>query len=198
MTNEVAQLLIDDPNKNDDITLGLRRLNYLAKKLKQKRMEQGALVLASPEIRFQIDSETHDPIEVEAKKLRETNSMVEEFMLLANCSVAEKIFKEFPECTMLRKHPEPPQNNFDSLIKAVKYQGFEIDTSSGKALADSLNKIQKADNPYFNTMLQILATRCMMQAVYFNLWNFNAKGIFPLWSGRPDLHAFYIADPSLC
>jgi exosome complex exonuclease DIS3/RRP44 len=49
----------------------------------------------------------------------------------------------------------------------VKYQGFEIDTSSGKALADSLDKIQKADNPYFNTMLRILATRCMMQAVYF-------------------------------
>jgi exosome complex exonuclease DIS3/RRP44 len=69
-------------------------------------MEQGALILASPEIRFQIDSKTHDPIEVEAKKLRETNSMVEEFMLLANCSVSEKIFKEFLECAMLRR-----QNN---------------------------------------------------------------------------------------
>jgi exosome complex exonuclease DIS3/RRP44 len=107
--------LIDDPNKNDDITLGLRRLNHLAKNLKQKRMDQGALVLACPEILFQIDSETHDPIEVEAKKLRETNSMVEEFMVLANCSVTEKIFKEFPECAMLRKHPEPPQNNFNQL-----------------------------------------------------------------------------------
>lgn len=167
LTYEQAQLLIDDPNKNDDVTLGLRRLNYLAKKLKQRRMEQGALVLASPEIRFQIDSETHDPIEVEAKKMRETNSMVEEFMLLANCSVAAKIFKEFPECAMLRRHPEPPQNNFDPLIKAVKYQGFEIDTTSGKNLADSLDRIQKPDNSYFNTMLRILATRCMMQAVYF-------------------------------
>lgn len=82
-----------------------------------------ALVLASPEIRFQVDSETHDPIEVEVKKMRETNSMVEEFMLLANVSVAEKIEKEFPEFAMLRRHPEPPQNNFDPLIKAGRNQG---------------------------------------------------------------------------
>lgn len=126
-----------------------------------------ALVLASPEIRFQVDSETHDPIDVQAKKLRETNSMVEEFMLLANCSVAEKIEKEFPEFAMLRRHPCPPPSNFDPLIKAVRNQGFDIDTTTGKNLADSLDRIVKDDNPYFNTMLRILATRCMMQAVYF-------------------------------
>lgn len=77
-----------------------------------------ALVLASPEIRFQVDSETHDPIEVEAKKLRETNSMVEEFMLLANISVATKILEDFPECAMLRRHPKPPISNFEPLVKA--------------------------------------------------------------------------------
>jgi exoribonuclease R len=77
-----------------------------------------ALVLASPEIRFQVDSETQDPIEVEAKKLRETNSMVEEFMLLANISVATKILEDFPECAMLRRHPKPPVSNFEPLVKA--------------------------------------------------------------------------------
>jgi exosome complex exonuclease DIS3/RRP44 len=124
-------------------------------------------VLASPEIRFHIDSETNDPIEVQAKQLRETNSMVEEFMLLANVSVAEKIEKEFPEHAMLRRHPVPPQTNFEPLIKAVRHQGFDIDTTSGKQLALSLDNIVKEDNPYFNTMLRILATRCMLQAVYF-------------------------------
>lgn len=123
--------------------------------------------MASPEIRFQVDNETHDPIEVEAKKIRDTNSMVEEFMLLANISVAEKILAEFPDCAMLRRHPEPPQSNFEPLIKAGRHQGFEINTSSGKELAQSLESAHKEDNPYFNTMLKILATRCMMQAVYF-------------------------------
>lgn len=126
-----------------------------------------ALVLASPEIRFQMDSETHDPIEVEAKKIRDTNSMVEEFMLLANVSVAEKIEREFPDVAMLRRHPEPPQTNFEPLIKAGENQGFTIDTSEGRKLALSLDAAVKPDNLYFNTMLRILATRCMMQAVYF-------------------------------
>nr|XP_003705753.1 PREDICTED: exosome complex exonuclease RRP44 [Megachile rotundata] len=167
MTYDEAQLKIDDASQQDSIAISLRNLNSLAKKLKKRRLENGALVLASPEIRFQVDSETHDPIDVEAKKLRETNSMVEEFMLLANISVANKIVEEFPECAVLRRHPEPPPANFEPLIKAGKNQGFIINTNTGKELAESLDKCHKADNPYFNTMLRILATRCMMQAVYF-------------------------------
>lgn len=88
-------------------------------------------------------------------------------MLLANISVAEKILAEFPECAMLRRHPEPPQNNFEPLIKAAKNQGFTINTNTGKELARSLEESKKESNPYFNTMLKILATRCMLQAVYF-------------------------------
>lgn len=99
--------------------------------------------------------------------MRDTNSMVEEFMLLANISVAEKIVQEFPECSMLRRHPEPPATNFEPLIKAAKNQGFDIDSSTGRNLALSLDQAVKNDNMYFNTMLRILATRCMMQAVYF-------------------------------
>ncbi|XP_066596305.1 exosome complex exonuclease RRP44 [Prorops nasuta] len=167
MTYEEAQLKIDDKAQNDTIAESLRNLNDLAKKLKKGRLANGALVLASPEIRFQVDKETHDPIDVEAKKLRETNSMVEEFMLLANISVAKKIYEDFPECAMLRRHPEPPQVNFEPLIKAGKNQGFEINTNSGKELADSLEKAYQEENPYFNTMLRILATRCMSQALYF-------------------------------
>lgn len=46
--------------------------------------------------------------------------MVEEFMLLANISVAEKIYKEFPEYAMLRRHPAPPLTNYDPVMKAAK------------------------------------------------------------------------------
>lgn len=46
--------------------------------------------------------------------------MVEEFMLLANISVAQKIYEEFPECALLRKHPAPPPSNYDILVKAAK------------------------------------------------------------------------------
>lgn len=49
--------------------LGLRLLNVLAKKLKSERIANGALGLASTEVRFQIDMETHDPIDVKTKEL---------------------------------------------------------------------------------------------------------------------------------
>uniref|UniRef100_S4RPB2 DIS3 exosome endoribonuclease and 3'-5' exoribonuclease n=2 Tax=Petromyzon marinus TaxID=7757 RepID=S4RPB2_PETMA len=127
-----------------------------------------ALTLASPEVRFHMDSETHDPIDLQTKELKETNSMVEEFMLLANISVAERIVGEFPECALLRRHPAPPPSNYDILVKAAKSKNIEIQVDSAKALAESLDwVVVPGAPPYLNTLLRILATRCMMQAIYF-------------------------------
>ncbi|KAG7467108.1 hypothetical protein MATL_G00149770 [Megalops atlanticus] len=167
LTYAEAQMRIDDTSMNDDITKSLRGLNKLAKILKKKRIEKGALTLSSPEVRFHIDSETHDPIDLQTKELKETNSMVEEFMLLANISVAQKIYDEFSECALLRKHPAPPPSNYDILNKAANSKGLLIRTDSAKALADSLDEAKVDGFAYFNTLLRILATRCMMQAVYF-------------------------------
>ncbi|XP_072556676.1 exosome complex exonuclease RRP44 [Paramormyrops kingsleyae] len=167
LTYAEAQMRIDDSNMNDDITKSLRGLNRLAKILKKKRIEKGALTLSSPEVRFHMDSETHDPVDLQTKELKETNSMVEEFMLLANISVAQKIYDEFSECALLRKHPAPPLSNYDILNKAAKSRDVVVQMDSAKALADSLDRAQIKDFPYFNTLLRILATRCMMQAVYF-------------------------------
>ena len=166
MTYAQAQMLIDDPSKTDNLTIGLRELNKLAKILKANRIKNGALSLASTEVRFHVDSETHDPIDLQTKELRETNSMVEEFMLLANCSVAKHIQTEFPECAVLRRHPEPPLSNFDSLVNAAKTKNIDLKVSSSLELANSLDQVENS-HPYISTLLRILATRSMMQAVYF-------------------------------
>ncbi|CAG0895756.1 unnamed protein product, partial [Cyprideis torosa] len=167
LTYEAAQLRIDDASDQSELIRGLRRLNQLAKILKRKRLDAGALVLESSEVRFELDSVTREPLDVESKKMRETNSMVEEFMLLANSAVAQKIKDNFPLTAMLRKHPEPPQSNFEPVINAAKAQGFDLDPSSGKALASSLNLAVIPRQPYFNSLLRMLTTRSMMQAVYF-------------------------------
>ena len=163
-----AQCAIDDPVQQNDLVKSLRGLNQLAKIMKKNRMDLGALALASPEIRFEVSSETNDPIDVVSKPMLDTNSLVEEFMLLANISVAEFIFQHFPECAVLRRHPVPPASNFEPILKAGKTQGFTLQVESNKALAASLDAAVKPDNPYMNTMLRILATRCMLQAVYFS------------------------------
>jgi len=167
MTYEMAQKRIDDAEDQSNIATSLRILLKLSKQLKARRVGLGALVLASSEVRFNVDSETADPIDVKAKAVFETNSMVEEFMLAANISSAERIFQNFPDCAMLRRHPAPPPSNFDPLVKAAKQQGYDIITDSGKMLADTLNAATDPKRPYLNTMLRMIATRCMMQAVYF-------------------------------
>ncbi|KAL2043485.1 hypothetical protein N7G274_003792 [Stereocaulon virgatum] len=165
---EQAQLRIDDRAQKDDLTQGMRTLLMLSKKLKQKRMEAGALNLASPEVRVQTESETSDPVDVKTKELLDTNSLVEEFMLLANISVAGKNYEAFPQTALLRRHAAPPKSNFEELANQLKVKrGFSLRTESSKAVAESLDRCTDPKEPFFNTLVRIMATRCMMSAEYF-------------------------------
>lgn len=103
-----------------------------------------------------MESETHDPVDVEPKKQYDTNFLVEEFMLLANISVARAIYEHFPLCAMLRNHPAPPVSNFEPLLQAAAGAGFHLDTSSSLALASSLELAKSEALPYANTLLRIL------------------------------------------
>lgn len=182
---EQAQLDIDDKLKHDELTESIRILNSLAKKLKEKRLVAGALNLASPEVKVYMDNETSDPGEVEIKKTLETNSLVEEFMLFANISVARKIYDCFPQTAMLRRHAAPPATNFEVLndMLRVRKNGMSISLDSSRALADSLDRCIEKDDPYFNTLLRIMTTRCMMAAEYFT------SGMY----GYPDFRHYGLA-----
>ena len=165
---EQAQMRIDDKFQKDELTQGMRILLKLSKKLRQKRMDAGALNLASPEVRVQTESETSDPVDVKTKELLDTNSLVEEFMLLANISVAKKIYEAFPQTALLRRHAAPPKSNFEELANQLKVKrGFNLRTESSKAVADSLDSCVDPKEPFFNTLVRIMATRCMMSAEYF-------------------------------
>lgn len=165
---EQAQMRIDDKSQKDELTLGMRALLKLSKKLRQKRMDAGALNLASSEVRVQIESETSDPVDVKTKELLATNSLVEEFMLLANTSVAGKIYEAFPQTALLRRHAAPPKSNFEELANQLNVKrGFSLRTESSKAVAESLDSCVDPNEPFFNTLVRIMATRCMMSAEYF-------------------------------
>ncbi|KAJ8508878.1 hypothetical protein ONZ45_g8881 [Pleurotus djamor] len=173
-TYEEAQIRKDDPHLQDDLTIGIRLLNSLAIKLKAKRMAAGALNLASPEVKIHLDSaESSDPIDVEQKELRETNSLVEEFMLLANISVAQKIQETFPQTAVLRRHMPPPKGNFEKLQDILmKRKNLALDVSSSGALAASLDKCIDPSEPAFNTLLttqpsDVLAHRQLSAAISY-------------------------------
>ncbi|TYZ66284.1 hypothetical protein PybrP1_006340 [[Pythium] brassicae (nom. inval.)] len=179
---------------------GIKTLNAVATRLRAKRIDAGALTLASPEVRFVLDTETQNPLDVQMYALRDTNALVEEFMLLANITVAKKIVRHFPTFSMLRRHPAPSKRQFDLLCSQARAVGVDLRVDSSKQLQDSLDAAQaqeEADesngapaskrsakaaaavasgkqkpppkkNPYFNKLLRILCTRCMMPANYFS------------------------------
>lgn len=148
----------------------MRILLDVSKKLHNKRIDAGALSLSSPEVRVhaEADSETSDPMDIETKQALDTNSLVEEMMLLANTSVARRIQQSFPQTALLRRHPAPPKNYFEELQKQLKVcLGFDLKIDDSKALADSLDKCTDSKEPFLNTLIRIMATRCMTPAEYF-------------------------------
>jgi exosome complex exonuclease DIS3/RRP44 len=138
LTYEQAQTRIDDASLNDDLTVSLRRLRDVARQLRKRRMTNGALTLASPEVRFEMDQQSSDPLDVGM----------------------------YPAAAMLRRHPIPEQKMFEPLLKAAKACGVDIDAQSNRTLATSLDAAVRPDDAYFNTLLRLQATRCMSQAVY--------------------------------
>ncbi len=169
-TYQAAQDRKDDVSKQDPLSNSVRLLNAMAIKLKAARIKAGALSLSSPEIKIHMDSNESapEPIDVEQKAMLETNSLVEEFMLLANISVAKKIPEAYPQTAVLRRHLPPPKTNFETLADILKKtRGFELDASSSKALANSLDACVDPKAPEFNTLVRIMATRCMLAAEYF-------------------------------
>ncbi|QSL66313.1 hypothetical protein MERGE_000691 [Pneumocystis wakefieldiae] len=173
-TYESAQFEIDNKTQNNELFFSINTLLMLSRKLRQKRYDNGALNLTSPELKLEIGTETSDKITLEYKKLYETNSLVEEFMLLANIAVAHKIYEAFPEFAILRRHVTPPKENFETLRDILKVRrNMILNTDSSKSLSVSLDNCVDFDEPYFNTLLRIMVTRCMTSAEYFFAGNYN-------------------------
>lgn len=167
LTYDQAQAMLDDPSCNDQVGASVKLLNKIARILRQRRIDEGALTLASPEVRFKLDSETQNPTDVAMYALKESNALVEEFMLLANITVSKKMLRHYPTLAVLRRHQPPSREQFLPLLSAAAAVGIRLDISSSKTLADTLDLAVKEDDPYFNKLLRIMSTRCMMPAQYF-------------------------------
>ncbi|HLD78770.1 MAG TPA: RNB domain-containing ribonuclease, partial [archaeon] len=159
LTYEQAQALLDQPpgavlpelpslgldaEELSGITADLRVLDGIAKRLRSDRFRAGSLLLNSPKIVFDLEPVTHAPLSYHLYEYKETNHLVEEFMLLANTSVANRIFNVFPETALLRRHPAPKKERLLDLEKDAAAFGVAIDTSSSLSLHRSLEAVREA------------------------------------------------------
>jgi exosome complex exonuclease DIS3/RRP44 len=120
-----------------------------------------------------LDVDRENPTDASEYKHVDTHFMIEEFMLLANIAVAEKIVSHYPSFAILRRHPVPKEKEVSDFVDLLAKHGFDMSLESSKSFAESLDKAVKPGDPFFNKLIRIMATRSMNQAVYFCLADFD-------------------------
>ncbi|XP_078097275.1 DIS3-like exonuclease 1 isoform X1 [Mustelus asterias] len=161
---------LDEKDKHkimNDLIWAIEKLTEIARHTRAKRALGGALELEGIELRVQLD-EKKNISDLVPKQPLEVHETVAECMILANHWVAKKITENLPHQALLRRHPPPQQEFFTELVDCAKAKGFEIDTRSNKALADSLDMAEDPDDAQVNKLLRSMATQAMSNAVYFS------------------------------
>ncbi len=147
------------------------KLDELAKILRKKRMKAGAISFDRVEVKFTLN-EHADPVGVYFKEAKDSNKLIEEFMLLANKKVAEfigkgKAGKPSNKTFVYRVHDEPDVEKLASLQSIISKFGYKINTDTRESTTESLNQLLndvygKAES----NMIETLAIRSMSKAVY--------------------------------
>ena len=149
----------------------LIRLDALAKKLRERRFKNGAVKFDREELHFDIDKDGK-PTRCFYKKSKDANKLIEEFMLLANRSVAEMIGKvkkgQKAKTLPYRVHDQPDPTKLEALREFVVKFGYKLKTSGTKgAISKSLNSLMDgAQGKREQKLIETVALRAMMKAKY--------------------------------
>lgn len=165
---EQVQEVID--NKEGPCAFEILTLHRLAECLRNKRFEKGSIAFDTEEVRFRLD-ENGKPVEVFIKQQKESNKLIEDFMLLANRRVAEKIGKApkgiQPRPFVYRVHDKPVAEKLDTFTRFIGKMGYKIDSRSNRSLARSFNDLfSSVKGRGEENMINQLAIRTMARAVY--------------------------------
>ena len=143
------------------------KMDYLAKIMRKKRMQQGAISFDKVEVKFNLD-ETNNPIGVFFKTSKDANKLIEEFMLLANRKVSEFVGKQNPKKTFVyRVHDEPDDSKLAALQNIVRRFGYKLNFRDRKTTTQSLNNLLKeVDGKKEQNLVDTLTIRSMSKAEY--------------------------------
>ena len=166
-----SSFLLSRKKLKGDHALELITLDALAKKLRAARFKNGSVKFDREELHFDID-ETGKPVRAYFKTSRDANKLIEEFMLLANKTVAESIgrVKKGAKAKTLpyRIHDQPDPAKLENLRQFVSKFGYKVKTSGTKgAITRSLNALMAdAEGTREQNAIETVALRAMMKAKY--------------------------------
>ena len=158
LTKEAYQV----PKPIVDATL---KLDELAKILRKKRMQAGAISFDKVEVKFNLNADS-EPVGVFFKVSKDANHLIEEFMLLANRKVAEFIGKQ-KKTFVYRIHDEPNEDKLFNLQALISKFGYKLDLRDSKNISKSLNQLmQDVNGTKEQNLIDTLAIRSMSKAKY--------------------------------
>ena len=146
-------------------------LDRLAKKLREKRFKNGAVKFDSEELHFTVDEKGH-PTGCVFKRSKDANKLIEEFMLLANRTVAESVGRvpkgKKAKVLPYRIHDNPDPQKLETLREFTAKFGYKVKTAGTKgAIARNLNKLMDdCEGKREQKLIQSVALRAMMKAKY--------------------------------
>ncbi len=145
-------------------------LNTIARSLREQRFKKGAINFSSQEVRFKLD-EKGKPIGIMVKESKEAHQLIEEFMLLANRTVAEYVsginVKNKPVPFPYRVHDVPNEDKLKLFSTFASRYGHKFNTHTSQAIAESFNQmLQLAKGKPEQHVLETLGIRTMAKAVY--------------------------------
>ena len=146
-------------------------LDRLAKKLREKRFKNGAVKFDSEELHFTVDEKGH-PTGCFFKRSKDANKLIEEFMLLANRTVAESVGRvpkgKKAKVLPYRVHDNPDPQKLETLREFTAKFGYKVKTAGTKgAIARNLNKLMDdCEGKREQKLIQSVALRAMMKAKY--------------------------------
>ena len=163
-----AELVIETEEgiMSEDILI----LNGLAQKMRNDRFKAGAISFERSEVKFKID-EKGKPLAVFFREHGKANELIEEFMLLANKRVAEKIGKKLKggiaKPFVYRIHDKPDIEKLTSFSEFVKRFGYSIKATTGKSASTAINNLLKqVEGKKEQNLIETLAVRAMAKAKY--------------------------------
>ena len=151
----------------DEIVDATLTMDRLAKIMRDKRMQQGAISFDKIEVRFNLN-EKMEPEGVYFKESKDANKLIEEFMLLANRRVAQFIGKQKPVKTFVyRVHDEPNEDKLMALNSIISRFGHKLDFKDKKSISNSLNQLlEDVKGKKEQNLVDTLAIRSMSKAIY--------------------------------
>ena len=157
-------ILNKEKKVSDSLVGAITTLNHIAKTIRKKRINNGAIIFDKSEIKFKLDKK-NNPKEVVFKTAKSANKLIEEFMLLANKKVAEKM-KKGKEKFVFRVHDQPDEEKLKNLQTVVKKFGYSLNLGKSD-LNNSLNSLLESTfGKNEQSLIDTLMIRSMSKAEY--------------------------------